>query len=102
MSDLMPVNKIYETDLIIAFDHPRPAHTTHILIVPKTNVESFVELRDKDIQHEIISSAQYLVEHLGLTETGYRLIVNGGEYQEVKQVHFHLIADLRSDLISDA
>lgn len=93
MSDLMPLNKIYETDLIIAFDHPRPDHATHSLIVPKAKVESFIELKDKDIQHEIISSAQYLVEQLGLTEIGYRLIVNGGEYQDVKQLHFHLISD---------
>jgi histidine triad (HIT) family protein len=93
MSDLMPINKIYETELTIAFDHPTPAHATHILIVPKANVGTFTELRDKDIQHDIFSSAQYLIDKLGLAETGYRLIVNGGEYQDIKQLHFHLISD---------
>lgn len=93
MSDLIPVDKIHETDRIIAFNHPKPLHNIHILIVPKIGVRSFVELRDRDLQHEIISSAQHLVEQLGLADKGYRLIVNGGEYQDVKQLHFHLISD---------
>jgi histidine triad (HIT) family protein len=93
MSYLMPLKKIHETDLIIAFEHPKPAHAIHILIVPKRNASSFMELTDKDIQHDIFSSAQYLIDKLGLAETGYRLIVNGGEYQDVRQLHFHLIAD---------
>jgi diadenosine tetraphosphate (Ap4A) HIT family hydrolase len=33
-----------------------------------------------------------LNEDLNLEERGYRLIVNGGEYQEFPQLHFHLIS----------
>ena len=34
-----------------------------------------------------------LVQDLELAERGYRLIVNGGAYQDVKQLHFHLISE---------
>jgi diadenosine tetraphosphate (Ap4A) HIT family hydrolase len=27
-----------------------------------------------------------------LKEAGYRLIVNGGKYQDVAQLHFHLVS----------
>jgi diadenosine tetraphosphate (Ap4A) HIT family hydrolase len=43
--------------------------------------------------HAIIRVAQELVAELGLLETGYRLIVNGGAYQDVGQMHYHLTSD---------
>jgi len=38
MTDLMPVNKILETEMVLAFYHPVPTHDLHILIVPKRKV----------------------------------------------------------------
>jgi diadenosine tetraphosphate (Ap4A) HIT family hydrolase len=35
---------------------------------------------------------QNLVEMLELQEQGFRLVVNGGHYQEFPQLHFHLIS----------
>ena len=29
-----------------------------------------------------------------LAESGYRLIVNGGKYQDFPYLHFHLVSDL--------
>jgi diadenosine tetraphosphate (Ap4A) HIT family hydrolase len=43
---------------------------------------------------EIIRAAQELIERFHLQEHGYRLIVNGGPYQEIPQLHFHLISDI--------
>jgi hypothetical protein len=31
-----------------------------------------------------------------LAEGGYRLIVNGGKYQDFPYLHFHLISDLNT------
>jgi len=42
---------------------------------------------------EIIQVTQKLVRQLGIANNGFRLIINGGAYQEVPQVHWHLIAD---------
>jgi diadenosine tetraphosphate (Ap4A) HIT family hydrolase len=32
------------------------------------------------------------VEQLHLQDSGYRLIINGGKYQTVEQLHLHLVS----------
>jgi len=95
MTTIMPVNKLYETKLVLAFYHPKPAHSTHILIVPKRAIKSFADLSETDLPvvNDVIITAQHLVQELQLAEKGYRLLVNGGAYQDVKQIHFHLVSD---------
>ncbi len=95
MSQFMPVDKVHETDLLIAFRHPRPQHKTHILIVPKRAIGSFLDLAEADTQllADIMRTAQHLIQTSGLDETACRLITNMGDYQEVKQLHFHLVSD---------
>jgi histidine triad (HIT) family protein len=95
MASLMPVNKLYETDLVLAFYHPKPTHKVHILIVPKREIESFLSLTEADtpVVNDIIAVAQHLAQELHLAERGFRLLVNGGAYQDIKQLHFHLISD---------
>lgn len=95
MTNFMPVDKLRNTDLVVAFHHPRPSHKVHILIVPKREIASFTALAPEDfpVLREIVRVAQELVIELGLREKGYRLIVNGGAYQDVAQMHYHLISD---------
>ncbi len=95
MTAWMPLEKLYETQRVIAFYHPRPSYPVHILIIPKHPLRSLMELSTKDIElmAEIIGAAQEVVRRLRLEEKGYRLIVNGGDYQEVEQLHFHLVSN---------
>jgi diadenosine tetraphosphate (Ap4A) HIT family hydrolase len=37
---------------------------------------------------------QSLVGDFALEACGYRLVTNGGRYQDVPQLHFHLISEL--------
>ena len=94
MSSIMPIDKLYETDHVVAFYHPKPSHPVHVLIVPKKAIKSLMAFEDTDARYvlEVISAAQHIVKLLKLEESGYRLIVNGGRYQDVKQVHFHLVS----------
>ena len=93
MTDFMPVNKILETEEVLAFYHPVPTHDLHILIVPKSKVSSLMEMKDEKLLSEIVMAAQSLVKELQLEKRGYSLLVNGGQYQDVGQLHFHLISD---------
>lgn len=93
MTDFMPINKIYETEKVLAFYHPAPTHDLHILIAPKRKVRSLMALKDEQFLAEIVQAAQHLVEELQLEKRGYSLLVNGGQYQDVSQLHFHLISD---------
>ncbi|MEO7804097.1 MAG: HIT domain-containing protein [Actinomycetota bacterium] len=90
----MPVDKLHETGLVVAFRHPKPTHETHILIVPKRAIASFEELESTDLPvvADVIACAQRIVQDLGLNPLGYSLVVNGGPRQDVAQIHFHLLA----------
>jgi len=93
-SNLLPLKKIKETDKIIAFWHPKPFWEKHILIVPKKPIKKMADLKesDKDYLFEIYSVANEIVKNLGWDLDGYTLLSNGGNRQEVNQLHFHLIS----------
>jgi len=95
MTDFMPIDKLRDTDQVMAFYHPKPSYQTHILIVPKKAIANLTELVLEDYPYveAVLQVAQELVSELGLAERGYRLIVNGGAYQDIPQLHFHLVSD---------
>jgi len=93
MSFAIPVKRIRETSNLIAFHHPSPSYKVHLLIVPKQQVQTLADLdpNDTGFLTDLYSTVQGLVKELDLT--AYRLIVNGGEYQDFPHLHFHLISD---------
>ncbi len=95
MSFAIPVKRLRETETLLAFEHPKPAYPFHVLLVPKKAVASLMELDTKDLAllSDLYSTVQSLVEEFHLP--AYRLIVNGGEYQDFPQLHFHLISDVQ-------
>ena len=94
MSFLIPTKRLRETDTLLAFYHPKPSYPVHILLMPKAEMDSFqaLDTGDSAFMADLVSTAQSLVKELGLAEKGYRLIVNGGEYQDFPHLHFHLIS----------
>lgn len=96
MSFLIPTKRLRETDTLIAFQHPKPSYPVHILLMPKLDLPNFQSLdaNDPAFMTDLVKTTQSLVDEFGLAEKGYRLIVNGGEYQDFPHLHFHLISDL--------
>ena len=95
MSQLLPLDRLAETGTLIAFRHPQPAYPFHVLIVPKSQVASLEALdpADSDFLTDLYATVQSLVKQFDLGASGYRLIVNGGKFQDFPQLHFHLISD---------
>ena len=92
----VPSNKVYEDDEILAFHDINPATPIHILVIPKKHITTHNDLEKEDIElmgkiHMVINQ---IAEENGFKENGYRLIVNCGEDggQEVKHLHFHILA----------
>ena len=48
MNVLRPVDRLRETETLIAFYHPEPAYSFHVLIVPKKTVQSLANLDAND------------------------------------------------------
>ena len=95
-SFMLPVKRLRETDTLIAFHHPKPNYPVHILLMPKSNLPNFqtLDANDSAFMADLVKTAQSLVDEFGLAEKGYRLIVNGGAYQDFPHLHFHLISDM--------
>jgi histidine triad (HIT) family protein len=96
MSFAIPVKRLCETETLMAFHHPTPAYPFHILLVPKKAIVSLKDLdaRDTSFLTDLYSTVQTLVDEFQLP--AYRLIVNGGEYQDFPHLHFHLISQVET------
>jgi histidine triad (HIT) family protein len=94
MSFAIPLQRLRESDTLIAFYHPKPSYAFHVVLVPKKAVASLKEFdsNDTDFLSDLYSTVQSLVEEFHLP--AWRLIVNGGEYQDFPQLHFHLVSEV--------
>ena len=94
MAFLIPVNRLRETPTLLAFYHPQPSYPVHILIVPKRAIASLLEITpaDQPFLVDLFACVRELVRELHLDQQGYRLIANGGSFQDIPQLHFHLIS----------
>ena len=94
MSFAIPIKRLRETSNLIAFQHPSPSYKVHLLLVPKRQVQTLADFDPTDTAFltDLYSTVQSLVKELDLK--AYRLIVNGGEYQDFPHLHFHLISDM--------
>ncbi len=94
MSFIIPVKRLRETDTLMAFYHPRPTYPFHVLLLPKKAVPSLKEFDSADTTFltDLYSTVQSLVEEFQLP--AWRLILNGGEYQDFPHLHFHLISNV--------
>ena len=92
MSFAIPVKRLRETDTLMAFYHPKPSYPFHVIVIPKKDVASLmhIDASDAAFLSDLYSTVQSLVDEFKLP--AYRLIVNGGEFQEFPQLHFHLVA----------
>jgi diadenosine tetraphosphate (Ap4A) HIT family hydrolase len=93
---LLPVRKVGQTARVLAFEHPAPSWQPHLLLVPKRAIRSLLaaETADVGLVGEIVRLGLGLALRRGLAErptgSGFALMVNGGTYQDVPQLHFHL------------
>ena len=91
----IPAKRVYEDDRVLAFDDVAPQAPVHVLIVPK---DPLVNLNDVSEKHEallghILVVAKKVAELKGITETGYRVVMNNGAEagQSVFHMHLHVL-----------
>ena len=91
----IPSSKVYEDDLVYAFNDISPAAPTHVLIIPKKHISSANELNEENaaIVSHIFLVAGKIARQLGIFENGYRIVNNCGKDggQTVGHLHFHLL-----------
>jgi histidine triad (HIT) family protein len=90
----LPPHRLRETPTLLAFFHPAPSHPYHVLLIPRKPIASLAQLdpaAEADFLTDLFSTVQSLVDEYRLP--AYRLIVNGGDYQDFSYLHFHLVSD---------
>lgn len=91
----IPADIIYETDEVLAFRDINPKAPVHVLIIPKSHIRTVNDISDD--QAELIGSlylaARDIADAEGVSETGYRLVMNCNRAagQEVYHIHLHLL-----------
>jgi histidine triad (HIT) family protein len=87
---------IYEDDEVAAFDDLNPQAPVHVLIVPKKHIARISDvMNDSDVclMGKIVVAANKIAADRGISQDGYRLVINcnEGAGQSVWHVHFHLL-----------
>ena len=91
----IPADIVEETDTALAFCDINPQAKTHVLIIPKVHIESTRDLNDENIHCllEMAVMANKIAKSEGISESGYRWVINTGDYggQTVHHLHLHLL-----------
>ena len=93
MSGKTLVDKVFETDNVLAFYHTRPAYEVHIVVIPKKHILSLLTIADteKDLLLEILLVVKQVAESVVSEKGACKVITNLGEYQDSKHLHWHVV-----------
>ncbi len=93
----VPAEIVFENDKVLAFKDIRPQAPVHILIIPKiTEIETTRDIdpnKHEALLGSLYEAANQIAKDVGVSETGFRLVVNCGPDagQEVYHLHMHLL-----------
>ena len=85
---------VYDDKKNLAFKDIEPKAPIHLLIIPKKHIlVDQVEQHNKELVGELFLVAKKLAKKKGVSETGYRLIINVGRDagQTIEHLHLHLL-----------
>jgi len=95
----MPSTIVFKDEQVTAFRDINPVAPTHILVVPNKHIESTNDIsqEDEQLMGHLLGVVKPIADEEGITDTGYRLIINTGPdaNQVVFHLHLHIIGGQR-------
>ena len=92
----IPADIVYEDDICLAFKDINAQAPVHVLVIPKKEIRSLADIsptEDKEILGHLLVKTSEIAQKLGLSESGYRTVINtnddGG--QTVYHIHIHIL-----------
>ena len=86
---------VYQDETAVAFPDINPKAPVHLLIIPRKHIESVADLAEDEekLMGHLITLANKLAQENGISESGYRLVINCGPHggQMVPHLHIHLL-----------
>lgn len=87
---------VFEDDDVLAFNDVNPQAPVHIIIIPRQHISTINDVEDSDerIMGKLFSVAKIIASQKGVSDDGYRLVVNCNAKagQTVFHIHMHLLA----------
>ena len=94
LSGRTPVDKVVETENVLAFRHTRPYWPVHIVVIPKRHVASLLTLGPDDdaLLLEMLEVVRQVAAQVVAEHGACRVLTNLGSYQDSKHLHWHVNA----------
>ena len=90
---------LYQDSGVVAFRDINPKAPVHVVIVPRKHIPSLAQLASDDagLVAQMVAAAQQVAKTEGVSERGYRLVINCGAEggQVVPHLHLHLLGGRR-------
>ena len=91
----IPAEIVFEDEDVLAFHDVSPEAPVHVLIVPKRVIPRLAETNESDqaLLGKLILTATQVARDLGVSESGYRIVINNGPDggESVPHLHVHLL-----------
>lgn len=95
----MPVDIVYEDNHVMAFRDISPQAPTHVLVIPKGHISTVNDLNtdNADVVGKMFLAAKKVAEIEGISDVGYRGVMNCNEDagQTVFHIHLHVLGGRR-------
>lgn len=94
LSEKLSVEKVMETERVLAFHHTRPSFEAHIVVIPKKHIPSLIDFADQDkgILTELLGVVQEVARQVNAEYGACGVETYMGEYQSSKHLHVHVRA----------
>lgn len=92
----IPAEILYQDDEVSVFRDVSPQAPVHFLVIPKKHISTLNDLQSDDamVIGKMMLTAKMVASDLGVSESGYRTVMNcnsdGG--QTVYHIHLHVLA----------
>lgn len=91
LSGEVEIERVHETENVLAYHHTRPFWPVHIVVIPKRHVPSLIELGDgAELLPELLEVVREVATSVTRERGAARVLTNLGEYQDSKHLHFHV------------
>ena len=92
LSGKTPVEKVLETENVLAYYHTRPYWPVHIVVIPKRHIDSLITLEeeDADLLVEMLAVVKKVAARVVEEQGRCRVVTNLGKYQDSKHLHWHV------------
>jgi histidine triad (HIT) family protein len=91
----IPAEMVHQDNLCVVIRDVNPQAPTHLLVIPREHLESLDEASrpDEVMLGHLLRMAARLANEQGLSESGYRTVINtgAGAGQSVFHLHVHVL-----------